>query len=63
MQADLAALRGAATVATQTAALAPIEKYVAANLPVIPVTTASDWFEYNSQHWVGWPTQSNPLFF
>jgi peptide/nickel transport system substrate-binding protein len=27
---------------------------------VIPITTASDWFEYNSQHWVGWPTQSNP---
>src|SRR5215472_12216521 len=56
----LANLAGAATVQAQTAALTPIENYVAANLPVIPITTASDWFEYNSQHWVGWPTQSNP---
>ena len=56
----LAKVAGASTVSQQTAALVPIEKYVAANLPVIPITTASDWFEYNSQHWVGWPTQSNP---
>ena len=56
----LAQLAGSQTVAQQTAALSPIAKYVEANLPVIPVTTASDWFEYNSQHWVGWPTQSNP---
>jgi peptide/nickel transport system substrate-binding protein len=56
----LSKLAGSQTVAQQTTALTPIAKYVAANLPVIPVTTASDWFEYNSQHWVGWPTQSNP---
>jgi peptide/nickel transport system substrate-binding protein len=56
----LSQLAGSQTVAQQTTALTPIAKYVAANLPVIPVTTASDWFEYNSQHWVGWPTQSNP---
>jgi peptide/nickel transport system substrate-binding protein len=56
----LAKLAGAPTVAEQTTALMPIAKYVEANLPVIPITTASDWFEYNSQHWVGWPTQSNP---
>jgi peptide/nickel transport system substrate-binding protein len=60
VDAALAKLAGAATVQSQTAALVPIENYVAANLPVIPITTASDWFEYNSQHWVGWPTQSNP---
>ena len=33
---------------------------MAANLPVIPVTTAADWFEYNSGHFTGLPTQSNP---
>ena len=33
---------------------------MAANLPVIPVTTASEWFEYNSGHFTGWPTQSDP---
>ncbi len=60
VDAALTKLAGASTVSQQAAALVPIEQYVAANLPVIPVTTASDWFEYNSQHWVGWPTQSNP---
>jgi peptide/nickel transport system substrate-binding protein len=59
VDANLAKLAGAATVVQQTAALVPLEKYVAANLPVIPVETASEWFEYNSQHYVGWPTQNN----
>jgi peptide/nickel transport system substrate-binding protein len=60
VNADLAKLTGASTVADQTTALAPIEQYVAANLPIIPTTTASEWFEYNSQHFTGWPTQQNP---
>ena len=33
---------------------------MADNLPIIPTTTASEWFEYNCQHFVGWPTQHNP---
>jgi peptide/nickel transport system substrate-binding protein len=57
---DLSALSAASTVSAQSAALAPIAKYVAANLPVIPTTTAADWFEYNSQNYVGWPTQDTP---
>jgi peptide/nickel transport system substrate-binding protein len=60
MDTALATLAGASTVAEQTTALVPIEQFVAANLPVIPVETASEWFEYNSQHFVGWPTQQNP---
>jgi len=60
MNAALAKLSGASTVSQQTADLVPLEKYVAANLPIIPTTTASEWFEYNSQNFVGWPTQSNP---
>jgi peptide/nickel transport system substrate-binding protein len=60
MDAALAKLAGDSTVAQQTADLAPIEAYVAKNLPVIPVTTASEWFEYDSQNFVGWPTQQNP---
>jgi len=60
LDADLATLAGAQTVAQQTADLAPIYSYVAANLPVIPITTASEWFEYNSQRFVGWPTQQDP---
>ena len=60
IQADLAALSAAPDVTTQTTALAPILKYIAANLPIIPTTTAADWFEYNSHNYVGWPTQANP---
>ncbi len=60
IDADLAKLAGGSTVAEQTADLVPIETYVADNLPVIPITTASEWFEYNSQRFVGWPTQQNP---
>jgi peptide/nickel transport system substrate-binding protein len=60
IQSELAALSAAPTVAAQSTALAPLAKYVAANLPVIPTTTAADWFEYNSQNYTGWPTQANP---
>jgi peptide/nickel transport system substrate-binding protein len=60
LDSDLSSLAGAQTTAAQTSALTPIMSYVAANLPVIPVTTASEWFEYNSQRFVGWPTQQDP---
>jgi len=60
INADLAKLAAAGTVSQQTAALTPIAQYVASFLPIIPTTTASEWFEYNSQHYVGWPTQQNP---
>ena len=60
INAELATLAGASTTAAQAAALAPIAKYVAANLPIIPTTTASEWFEYNSQNYSGWPTQQDP---
>jgi peptide/nickel transport system substrate-binding protein len=60
IDAELAKLAGASTVADQTNALAPIAKFVAKELPVIPVTTASEWFEYNSKNYVGWPTQQQP---
>jgi len=57
---QLATLAGAGTTAAQTQALVPIEQYVANNLPIIPTTTASQWYEYNSQNYTGWPTQQNP---
>ena len=60
IDAELATLAGASTTAAQTAALLPLEQYVASNLPIIPTTTASEWFEYNSQNYSGWPTQANP---
>jgi peptide/nickel transport system substrate-binding protein len=60
VNAELATLAAAPDTAAQTAALVPIEQFVAANLPVIPTTTASQWYEYNSQNYTGWPTQQNP---
>jgi peptide/nickel transport system substrate-binding protein len=60
INADLAALATASSVSQEAADLVPIEKYIAANLPVIPTTTASEWFEYNSQDFTGWPTQQDP---
>jgi peptide/nickel transport system substrate-binding protein len=60
LNADLTKLAGAATTAEQTADLVPLETYVADNLPIIPTTTASYWFEYNSQNYTGWPSQSDP---
>ena len=60
LNADLAKVSGDETVSAQAADLVPLETYVAQNLPVIPTVTAADWFEYNSQHFTGWPTQQNP---
>ena len=60
IQADLQKLNSDQTTAEQTADLAPIEKYVADNLPVIPTTTAADWFENSSLHFTGWPTADDP---
>jgi len=60
VDAMLAKLAGAESTAQQTTALEPIAKYVAANLPIIPTTTSSQWFEFNSQNYTGWPTQDNP---
>jgi peptide/nickel transport system substrate-binding protein len=58
--ADLNKLNGDETIAEQTTDLAPIEQYVATQLPVIPTTVSAEWCEYSSSHYTGWPTQSNP---
>jgi peptide/nickel transport system substrate-binding protein len=60
INAALAKVAGDSSVTQQATDLAMIETYVSKNLPVIPVTTASEWFEYNSQRFVGWPTQQSP---
>jgi peptide/nickel transport system substrate-binding protein len=60
IQSELAKMKGDKTTAEQAADMAPIEKYVAQNLPVIPTTTAAEWSEINATHFTGWPSQSNP---
>jgi peptide/nickel transport system substrate-binding protein len=60
VDAEINTLAGASTVSQQATDLVPLEKYVADNLPVIPLETAAEWFEYNSQHFVGWPSAQDP---
>ncbi|HTU97977.1 MAG TPA: ABC transporter substrate-binding protein [Solirubrobacteraceae bacterium] len=45
---------------TQKTDLAPIEKYVASNLPIIPTVYGVAFDEYNTGKFTGWPTQGNP---
>jgi peptide/nickel transport system substrate-binding protein len=56
----LAKLAGATTVAEQMKYLAPIETFVATNLPVIPTVYGAAFDEYNTSNFTGWPTASNP---
>jgi peptide/nickel transport system substrate-binding protein len=46
--------------AQQVTDFQPLLKYVADNLPVIPTVFSAQWFEANSAHFTGWPTQTNP---
>ncbi len=46
-------------VSAQQTDLAPIEKYVADNLPIIPTVYGVVFDEYNTGKFTGWPTQNN----
>jgi peptide/nickel transport system substrate-binding protein len=59
IDADLKKLAGAATATAQAADLAPIEQYVATNLPVIPTVYGVVFDEYNTTDFSGWPDASN----
>ena len=37
-----------------------IEKVMVTDIPFIPVTEGVDWYQYDTTHIAGWPTQSNP---
>jgi peptide/nickel transport system substrate-binding protein len=37
-----------------------IEKVMVDEVPLIPVTEGVDWYQYDTTHFAGWPTQSNP---
>ena len=60
VQAMLAKIAGDSTTAEQAADFAPLEQYVATNLPVIETVNSAQWFEANSTHFTGWPTPDNP---
>ena len=46
--------------ARQLKYLAPIEPYVATNVPIIPTVYGAAFDEYNTAHFSGWPSASDP---
>ena len=60
VNADLARLANATTISAEKADLAPIEQYMATQLPVIPVLYATTFDEYNTSEFTGWPSASDP---
>jgi peptide/nickel transport system substrate-binding protein len=59
VEAMLGKLAGDDSLAAQQADLAPIERYVATNLPIIPTVYGVAFDEYNTSDFPGWPTSSN----
>lgn len=57
---ELRTLSAATTTKATLKAIAPIEAYVAQNLPVIPTVYGASFDEYNSTAFTGWPSASNP---
>jgi peptide/nickel transport system substrate-binding protein len=60
IDAELRTLSAATTTKATLKAIAPIERYVAKNLPVIPTVYGASFDEYNSAAFTGWPSASNP---
>jgi peptide/nickel transport system substrate-binding protein len=50
----------AASPAQQHQIVDQIQQIMLADVPVIPVTESVDWFEYNTNAFSGWSTQSDP---
>jgi peptide/nickel transport system substrate-binding protein len=46
--------------ATQQKALAGLQQIMVEQLPSIPLVYGPTWYEYNTSHFVGWPSQDNP---
>jgi peptide/nickel transport system substrate-binding protein len=59
IDADLTTLAGASSAAEIKAAAAPIEQYVATNLPIIPTVYGASFDEYNTSSFSGWPNASD----
>jgi peptide/nickel transport system substrate-binding protein len=53
-------LAQANSASEQATDVAPIEQYVANNLPIIPTVYGVVFDEYNTSKFTGWPSESNP---
>ena len=46
--------------AQQHSIVSQLQKVMLSEVPVIPITEAVDWFQYDTGSFSGWPTQGNP---
>jgi peptide/nickel transport system substrate-binding protein len=60
LDADLAKVAEASSISAETAALLPIEQYMAENVPLIPLVYGAAWSQIDGQQFTGWPSASNP---
>jgi peptide/nickel transport system substrate-binding protein len=60
VDAQLNKLAQANSVAGQQAQVAPIEQYVAQNMPIIPTVYGVVFDEYNTSKFTGWPSEADP---
>jgi peptide/nickel transport system substrate-binding protein len=56
----LAAYNTSTDPAVQLKAIQGLESVMVNNIPTIPLLYGSEWDEYSTAHFTGWPTQSNP---
>jgi peptide/nickel transport system substrate-binding protein len=49
-----------ANPARQVAIIKQIQNVMLSQVPVVPVTESVSWFQYNTQHFDGWPTAKDP---
>jgi peptide/nickel transport system substrate-binding protein len=47
-------------VATQKTLINQMEDFFYQQMPVVPLLDAANWYEYSTQHYTGWPSQSSP---
>jgi peptide/nickel transport system substrate-binding protein len=45
---------------TQHQIVDELQQVMLSQVPIIPVTEESDWFQYNTANFTGWPTSSDP---
>ena len=45
---------------TQQSLINQMQALYAAQMPVVPLLNAANWYEYSTKHYTGWPSQDNP---
>jgi peptide/nickel transport system substrate-binding protein len=50
----------AADEATQKDIVNKLQNVMLTTIPFLPTTEGVSWFQYNTDHWSGWPTPDNP---